>query len=127
MTPDVAHAWLMSNLGTHEIRSFLQNIQILILDEAHIYEGVFGTNMAYFLRRLQAVSKPKSIITSTATLNNPSEFVYQITGREPRAFGPDLDCAGNPEKTILHAQDVTGKSLDRVWGQTLIIDESRVG
>lgn len=116
MTPDVAHAWLMNNLGTQEIRNFLGNVQILILDEAHIYEGVFGTNMAFFLRRLQAVSKPKSIITSTATLNNPSEFVYQITGRKPRAFGPDLDCAGNPEKTILHAQDATGKSFESMVG-----------
>jgi len=112
MTPDVAHAWLMSNLGTHEIRAFLQNIQILILDEAHIYEGVFGTNMAYFLRRLQAVSKIKRIITSTATLDDPSEFVYQITGRRPRSFGPDVDFSGSPSKTILLAQDVTGKSFE---------------
>jgi DEAD/DEAH box helicase domain-containing protein len=55
MTPDVAHAWLMSNLNVREISSFLGNIKLLILDEAHIYEGVFGTNMAYFLRRFQAV------------------------------------------------------------------------
>ena len=55
MTPDVAHAWLMSNLKVREIRYFLRNIKLLILDEAHIYEGVFGTNMAYFLRRFQAV------------------------------------------------------------------------
>lgn len=112
MTPDVAHAWLMNNLGIQEIRNFLGNIQILILDEAHIYEGVFGTNMAFFLRRLQAVSKIKKIITSTATLNDPTEFVHQITGKQPRSFGPDLDCAGNPQKTILHAQDATGKSFE---------------
>ena len=116
MTPDVAHAWLMSNLGTHQIRAFLRNIQILILDEAHIYEGVFGTNMAYFLRRLQAVSKLKRIITSTATLDNPSEFVYQITGRRPRSFGPDVDCSGSPSKTILLAQEVTGKSFESLVG-----------
>lgn len=116
MTPDVAHAWLMNNLGIQEIRNFFGNLQILILDEAHIYEGVFGTNMAFFLRRLQAVSKLKRIITSTATLNNPLEFVYQITGKQPRSFGPDLDCAGNPQKTILHVQDVTGKSFDSMVG-----------
>ena len=64
MTPDVAHAWLMSNLKVLGIRSFLGNIKFLILDEAHIYEGVFGTNMACFLRRLQAASKPQRIFTS---------------------------------------------------------------
>ncbi|RLB04014.1 MAG: ATP-dependent helicase [Deltaproteobacteria bacterium] len=116
MTPDVAHAWLMSNLGTHEIRNFLKSIRILILDEAHIYEGVFGTNMAYFLRRLQAVSKLERIITSTATLDNPSEFVYQITGRQPRSFGPEVDCSGSPQRSILLAREVTGKSFESMVG-----------
>jgi DEAD/DEAH box helicase domain-containing protein len=60
MTPDVAHAWLMSNLKTREIRSFLRNIKILILDEAHIYEGVFGTNMAFFLKIVIRMPAPKS-------------------------------------------------------------------
>ena len=114
MTTDVAHAWLMSNLGTHQIKTFLNKIRILILDEAHTYEGVFGTNMAYFLRRLQAVSKLERIITSTATLDKPSEFVYQITGRRPRSFGPDVDCSGSPPRTILLAQEVTGNSFESI-------------
>jgi DEAD/DEAH box helicase domain-containing protein len=114
MTPDVAHAWLMSNLGTQEIRAFLKNIRLLILDEAHIYEGVFGTNMAYFLRRLLAVSKIRRIITSTATLDNPSEFVYQITGRKPSSFGPEIDSSGSPPKSILVGQEVAGKSFESI-------------
>jgi DEAD/DEAH box helicase domain-containing protein len=52
MTPDVAHAWLMSHLGTKEVALFLHDLGLLILDEAHVYDGAFGTNMAYFLRRL---------------------------------------------------------------------------
>lgn len=112
MTPDVAHAWLMSNLKVREIRSFLRNIKLLILDEAHTYEGVFGTNMAYFLRRLQAVSKPQRIITSTATLDNPSKFVYRLTGRQPRSFGPEADGSATPSKTIVLAKEAVGQSFE---------------
>ncbi len=116
MTPDVAHAWLMSNLNVREIRSFLGNIKLLILDEAHIYEGVFGTNMAYFLRRLQAVSKPQRIITSTATLDDPGKFVYQLTGRQPRPFGPEADCSETPPKTILIAKKAADPSFECMVG-----------
>ena len=116
MTPDVAHAWLMSNLNVREISSFLGNIKLLILDEAHIYEGVFGTNMAYFLRRLQAVSKPQRILTSTATLDNPAKFVYQLTGRQPRPFGPEADCSETPPKTILIAKKAADSSFECMVG-----------
>ena len=116
MTPDVAHAWLMSNLNVREIRSFLENIKFLILDEAHIYEGVFGTNMAYFLRRFQAVSKPQRIITSTATLDNPAKFVYQLTGRQPRSFGPEADCSETPPKTILIAKKAADSGFECMVG-----------
>lgn len=51
MTPDVAQAWLMRSLSEKSVSSFLANLKLLILDEGHVYDGVFGTNMAYFLRR----------------------------------------------------------------------------
>ena len=53
MTPDVAHAWLLSHVREPIVHYFLSNLRLLVLDEAHVYDGVFGTNMAYFLRRLQ--------------------------------------------------------------------------
>ena len=46
-------------------------LRLLILDEAHVYDGVFGTNMAYFLRRLEAVAAPARLIASTATIGEP--------------------------------------------------------
>ena len=44
MTPDVAHAWLLGSLARPQVRSFLTSLRLLVLDEAHVYEGVFGTN-----------------------------------------------------------------------------------
>jgi len=112
MTPDVAHAWLLSSLGKQEIKAFLEKLQMMVLDEAHIYDGVFGTNMAYFLRRIQAVSKIRQVITSTATLDDPEGFVYQLTGRHPKSFGPDSDSSDIPPKTILLAEEVNQKGFE---------------
>ena len=76
MTPDVAHAWFMSHLSDRAVANSRRKLRLLILDEAHVYDGVFGTNMAFFLRRLQAVSGPHCLICSTATLSAPTDFIY---------------------------------------------------
>jgi DEAD/DEAH box helicase domain-containing protein len=39
MTPDVAHAWLMSRLAQKEVSGFLNKLSLLVLDEAHVYDG----------------------------------------------------------------------------------------
>jgi len=33
-------------------RAFLQNLKFIVIDEAHVYRGVFGSNVAMLLRRL---------------------------------------------------------------------------
>ena len=33
-------------------RTFLQNLKFIVIDEAHVYRGVFGSNVAMLLRRL---------------------------------------------------------------------------
>jgi DEAD/DEAH box helicase domain-containing protein len=105
MTPDVAHAWFMSNLRERHIASFRNSLRLLILDEAHTYEGVFGTNMAYFLRRLDAVSGTYQVLCSTATLGRPSDFVYQLTGRHTVAIAQDQDGSSAPYRHVLLAKD----------------------
>ncbi len=104
MTPDVAHAWLMSHLAQPEVAGFMGALRLLILDEAHVYDGVFGTNMAFFLRRFQAASGTIQMISSTATLGDPAAFIEQLSGRKPRSFGLDEDGSGTPPKSVLLAR-----------------------
>jgi DEAD/DEAH box helicase domain-containing protein len=103
MTPDTVHAWLMSHLNQPEVEDFLTHLRLLVLDEAHVYDGVFGTNMAYLLRRLQTVAGPFTIISSTATLGTPGGFLQQLTGREPRIFAAEEDGSGSAPRTVLLA------------------------
>jgi DEAD/DEAH box helicase domain-containing protein len=58
-------------------RSFLQNLKFIVIDEAHVYRGVFGSNVAMLLRRLLRICNyyhaTPQIILSSATIANPEE------------------------------------------------------
>jgi DEAD/DEAH box helicase domain-containing protein len=125
MTPDVAHAWLMSHLQQREVRGFLARLRLLILDEAHVYDGVFGTNMAYFIRRLLAVSGVERVISSTATIGEPGNFLERLTGRHPVVLDQEDDGAMSPRKTILLARLGSGNPFDRLVN--LVLHVARAG
>jgi len=68
----------------HKWQLFLSNLKFIVLDEAHSYRGVFGSNIAFLIRRLRRIcerynSFPQFIV-STATLANPIEFAEKLTG-----------------------------------------------
>jgi DEAD/DEAH box helicase domain-containing protein len=54
MTHDVCHAWLMSNLAKPVVKEFLRSLSLVVLDEAHTLEGVFGSNFAFLFRTRQS-------------------------------------------------------------------------
>lgn len=63
---------------------FFQNLKIVVIDEAHTYRGVFGSNVALLLRRLRRVcdrygSTPQFVLSS-ATLANPEELSRRLVG-----------------------------------------------
>ena len=112
MTPDVLHAWMMSNLRGRAITEFLAALQMLILDEAHVYDGAFGTNVAYLIRRISAAARPYRLILSTATLGEPGAFSRKLTGRETRVFGPAEDGSGRQEMAIHLLRQTDGKPFE---------------
>lgn len=101
MTPDVVHAWLMARIADPIVADFLRSLRLMILDEAHVYDGVFGTNMTYLARRLRAASALHHCISSTATIGRPGDFVQMLTGFPAHVFGPDSDGSPAPPKTVL--------------------------
>jgi len=127
MTPDVAHAWVMSNLQKKEVRSFLANLNILILDEAHVYDGVFGTNMAFFIRRLLAVAPVEVIVSSTATIGGPKGFIERLTGRRPVTLEENDDGSGCTKKIIFLARHRSGNQFDNLVDLVLHISRSKIG
>jgi len=65
-------------------QKFFRNLQFLIIDEAHRYRGVFGSNVAFLIRRLWRIldyyGASPQVVLSTATLANPVEFGENLVG-----------------------------------------------
>jgi DEAD/DEAH box helicase domain-containing protein len=108
MTPDVIHSWLLKNISNTKSR--LQQLKLLILDEAHIYSGVLGTNMAYLLRRIGVINSTHRIISSTATIGEPLTFLQKLTGRNAfHIIGIKRDGSPAAEKEIILTSCQGGK------------------
>jgi len=80
--PDMLHLGIMPN---HKVwAKLLRNLKYVVIDEAHIYRGVFGSHVAGVARRLRRLcqlygSNPQFILCS-ATIANPGEHAEKLTG-----------------------------------------------
>jgi DEAD/DEAH box helicase domain-containing protein len=80
--PDMLHLGILPN---HQSWSKLfRNLKYVVIDETHIYRGVFGSHVANVLRRLRRLcafygSSPQFICCS-ATIANPQEHAQKIVG-----------------------------------------------
>lgn len=79
-TPDVVHAWFMTHLDDPAVRAFLGSLALMVIDEAHVYDGVFGTNFAYLMRRFTAVAPGVQVLASTATVADPQGLLNSLCG-----------------------------------------------
>ncbi|MFW6148413.1 MAG: DEAD/DEAH box helicase [Atribacterota bacterium] len=82
--PDMLHTGILPH-HTKWYQLF-QNLKYIVMDEIHIYRGVFGSHMANVIRRLKRIcefygSKPQFICCS-ATIANPLEFSEKIVGEK---------------------------------------------
>ncbi len=81
--PDMLHSGILPH-HTKWVKLF-ENLRYIVIDEIHTYRGLFGSNLANVLRRLQRLcefygSKPQYILCS-ATIANPKELAESLTGR----------------------------------------------
>ncbi|HEX8745199.1 MAG TPA: DEAD/DEAH box helicase [Thermoleophilaceae bacterium] len=80
----------------------LANLAWIVVDEAHVYRGVFGSHVANVLRRLRRIARaygtePRFVLAS-ATIANPQELGERLTGVECRLV--DRDGAPRAERKI---------------------------
>jgi DEAD/DEAH box helicase domain-containing protein len=80
--PDMLHLGILPN---HRAWARLfQGLRYVVLDEAHVYRGVFGSHVANVVRRLRRLcrrygSNPQFILCS-ATIANPGELAEALVG-----------------------------------------------
>lgn len=114
-TPDVIHCWMMRQLASPLVQAFLSQLRHVVIDEAHVLEGVFGSNGAYFLRRLRAgherahvgmggVYQPLQFIAATATIKDPGQHLLDLTGCEFTVIDETENGAPFHGLTLLHIE-----------------------
>lgn len=89
--PDMLSVGILPNHGLWA--SFLANLKFVVIDEAHVYRGVFGSQVACVLRRLRRLcgfynANPRFIFCS-ATIANPGEHVARLSGRPAEVVDDD--------------------------------------
>ena len=99
--PDMLHLGI---LPSHERwAEFLHHLRFVVLDEAHVYRGVFGSHVAQVVRRLRRLcahygGDPLFVLTS-ATIAEPQAFAERLVGLPFAAV--DEDQAPRPERTVV--------------------------
>ena len=138
MTPDVCHRWLMTRLAMPLMKNFLSSLSAVIMDEAHILEGVFGSNYGFFLRRLLAArnyqvpserrSLTPQLIAATATISNPADHMRLLTGADFSVVGPEDDGAPQHERVVAHVACSEGSEFQIANGlQRTLLDYGSEG
>ncbi len=65
---------------------FLRGLSCIVIDESHVYRGVFGSHVGQVLRRLLRLCNHYGahpvVIASSATVGNPAHHVAALTGRD---------------------------------------------
>jgi DEAD/DEAH box helicase domain-containing protein len=98
--PDMLHVGVLP----HHDRwgDVLANLRYVVVDEAHVYRGVFGSHVANVLRRLRRLARvygadPQFLLAS-ATIANPAELARALVGIDATVV--ETDAAPRAERTI---------------------------
>ena len=101
--PDMLHAGILPQHPRWA--GFFANLRVVVIDEMHVYRGVFGSHVANVLRRLRRIARfygsdPQFILAS-ATIANPAELAERLVEAPVTVIGPERDGAPQGEKHVL--------------------------
>lgn len=98
--PDMLHVGVLP----HHDRwgDIFQNLRYVVVDEAHVYRGVFGSHVANVLRRLRRIAAvygaQPAFLVASATIANPAELASSLLGVEVTVVRDDA--APRAERTV---------------------------
>jgi DEAD/DEAH box helicase domain-containing protein len=94
--PDMLHVGILPNHPAWG--DVLSTLAVVVVDEAHVYRGVFGSHVANVLRRLRRLAAvygtaPRFLLAS-ATVANPGELAAALSGLDDFAL---VERDGSPQ------------------------------
>jgi len=122
--PDMLHVGILPQ--HFRWTAFLKHLRYVVLDDMHVYRGVFGSHVANILRRLVRVCRLRGadpqIICTSATVANAGPFGRRLTGRPLRVIdddgaprGPRLFALWNPPVTDRTTMSRRSSYLEASW------------
>ncbi|KAK0240550.1 P-loop containing nucleoside triphosphate hydrolase protein [Armillaria nabsnona] len=95
-------------------RRFFKNIKLFVVDELHYYTGLFGTHVAYIMRRFRRIcaavgNRRIRFVSCSATISNPGSHMEHVFG---------LDSSG--VEVITEDGAPTGEKSFVVWQPSTI-------
>jgi DEAD/DEAH box helicase domain-containing protein len=98
--PDMLH---LGVLPRHDLwADVLHNLRYVVVDEAHVYRGVFGSHVANVLRRLRRLARvygsDPQFLFASATIANPGELAHALVGVDATVISGDA--APRAERTV---------------------------
>ena len=110
--PDMLHFGILPHHPAWE--RFFSNLKFVVIDEAHIYSGIFGSHFVNLIRRLKRItsyygSKPQFILAS-ATISEPEDFAEQLIENDVKVFKQDFSPKGK-KKIFFYNPPVINREL----------------
>ncbi|KAK6497280.1 hypothetical protein TWF506_004753 [Arthrobotrys conoides] len=101
--PDMLHLNILPN--EEQWRSFLQNLKFVVIDELHVYNGLFGSHVSLVMRRLRRICSAVEnnnviFIACSATVENPEKHMKNLLGLSSVKL-TSIDGSPTGEKTFL--------------------------
>lgn len=98
--PDMLHFTMLP--GHRNWARFLRHLQFIVIDEAHIYRGVFGAHVALIVRRLLRIAHKygahPTVLAASATTGDPQLTLEKLIGQPCSAFS--VNTAATPQRTF---------------------------
>ncbi|RPI83735.1 MAG: DEAD/DEAH box helicase, partial [Chloroflexi bacterium] len=110
--PDMLHTGILPHHTSWA--GFFRSLRFVVIDEMHIYRGVFGSHIANVIRRLKRVarhygSNPQFILTS-ATIGNPLQLAGWLV-EEPFVLIDNDGSARGQKHFLIYNPPVINKEL----------------
>ncbi|TML31209.1 MAG: DUF1998 domain-containing protein [Actinobacteria bacterium] len=111
--PDMLHVGILPHHGAWA--DLFANLAAVVVDEAHVYRGVFGSHVGNVLRRLRRIAgaygtEPRFLLAS-ATIANPLELAERLTGLDDFALVDSDASPGAARRTAMWNPPLVDEAL----------------
>jgi superfamily II DNA/RNA helicase len=79
-----------------EMEGYLQQVQGIVLDEAHLYDSLYGAHVRHLIQRVERMTfgRRVALLAVSATIARPEEFGEKLLGSKPMVFAYDPEQHG---------------------------------